>query len=300
MPHLASFLASDAHDADGIGTFMASGPSRRLQAAFVAQGPEASQGASGSIALPKALRPIVKQVGDSLLLNPGSGNQVDKFEMLPHDSNQRFFCRYSHQMQRRFSLPDTEHPILKFEHPVKNVHITLTDLGSRRKKDNNIVWDADFATDEKPITEVSPSMPSTGGDVRKFRQLCYPENVPHRLELRVTADGAQESTIPKDLKPPFEPKHPDRGIDEIVQIEVKFAKEGDPELASNSESRPAAERARAMQPETMAFDRLGGPFLSQLPAEALLLASRAVATFPLKNRPRPSQKQIRERCQAFL
>lgn len=185
------------------------------------------------------LRPLIKQVGDSLGLNHMSKNFVVSTSLRSQVS--RFFCVDPKNFPR--ALPDTEHPEIKFAFPVKNVHVTLTDLGKAdfgtegapkkpKKVPPKTVWDAGYATQADRIRTIQSDMTSDRGSARQFKPMCPPLDTPFRLEYHITADDPKTTDPPAHLTPPFPPPDdsPDRGVDEVVQMEVRLLREGDPRL----------------------------------------------------------------------
>lgn len=170
----------------------------------------------------RKLRPQLRQVGDSLGLSDMLRNWVTRTSL--NSQAARFFC--TGPDEPLLLLPDVEHPRIDFEFPVKNVHVTLADLGRAGDEEarERLLWDADYGIGQKKrLREVAGDAPSEGGLQPRMQQVCFPGNTPWRLELHVTADD------PRTL-PGKNPKENDRGIDEIVQFEVRLLPEGDRRL----------------------------------------------------------------------
>eukprot|EP00930_Biecheleria_cincta_P006803 TRINITY_DN107884_c0_g1_i1.p1 TRINITY_DN107884_c0_g1~~TRINITY_DN107884_c0_g1_i1.p1 ORF type:complete len:336 (+),score=76.05 TRINITY_DN107884_c0_g1_i1:44-1051(+) len=177
------------------------------------------------------LLPYMEQVGQAIGLSKDSDNYITSFNMgIPRP---KFFCRSADI--EPLPLPDADHPAIHFASPVKNVHVTLKYLGEAgTEAEPEVVWDADYANG-KAVTQVSGTMPSSGGDQPNLVPPCFPEGKKHRLELRVTADDPKDpETDAESLRRDenkYLPKRKD--IDEILQYEVKLLDENHPKMKAH-------------------------------------------------------------------
>jgi len=224
-------------------------------------------GASGS-ATRLRLRPTVHEVGDSIGLRRKWDNWIKTTTL--GKSGESFFCS-DPANPATAPLRDTAHPEIRFNFPVTNVHVTLKDLGKAGDADarERIIWDADYGKNAKGMMQVDRNMPSEGGRVRRLMQLCPTMDEPHRLELHVTADDPSAASRPKNLEPPFEPiddDEKDRGVDEVIQFEVRLVPEGGLDPPSHRRAHaphprpswgPFIEAGAAMSPTSVAV-LLGG------------------------------------------
>lgn len=112
-------------------------------------------------------------------------------------------------------------PLLKFRHPVKNVHVAVVDLGPSKTAGSNrerTLLDAEFGGHGQALMAIDKQTPLTGGDRTRMRPICPATlDEPMRVELVVTGD---------DVRKPRRPKL-DLGVDELAQVEVMLSKKPD-------------------------------------------------------------------------
>lgn len=95
------------------------------------------------------------------------------------------------------------HPSLTFMKPVRNIHVTLTDIHNPKKR--VVLWDGRYLskssdrTKELPNNAEETADPSYASSGRvRFQKLCTPLHVSHKLEMHVTADAAGDGSANVD------------------------------------------------------------------------------------------------------
>lgn len=171
------------------------------------------------------VQPLVTQVGDAI----GLRESLIKNWIVSTSLRKRnaFFCNRP-DAAKGWKLKEIDsHPAIKFAFPVKNVHVTITDLGRVGDEDakENVLLDAEFGKgpQQQRISEVAEDVKSQSGQRRQWRQPCPPFRTPWRLEMKVTADDPRRAKVGQELQL-------DRGVDEVVQFEVQMLGENDPRL----------------------------------------------------------------------
>jgi len=174
-------------------------------------------------AVGRKLVPLLKQIGDSVAPSGREHNWVTSMNL--GNRSARFFCQ--REKSAPVLLPEQEHLRVAFAFPVKNVHITLTDLGRAGDNEAEVetlweqhgtarsIWDSIYRVLGAPRRRILGNEPSEGGEAPRMRQLCPPPKTPRRVELHVTADDprAQPGKVMQEL---------DRGVDEVAQFEVRL------------------------------------------------------------------------------
>ncbi|CAE7350375.1 unnamed protein product [Symbiodinium microadriaticum] len=158
-----------------------------------------SSGGSGT------LLPLIHQVGQSIGLNDVLKNSVESFNLAFRQSPYpKFFCGKEGETTRE--LEETDHPALYFSFPVRNVSITLTNLGKLGKGPEEVVWDAEFSS-RKDFKGVVGNMRPTGGTKPRYKPPCFPSKTKYRMQLRVISEDEGEAAgHPVDMHIPVSSK----------------------------------------------------------------------------------------------
>jgi len=250
-----------------------------------------SSGGSGT------LLPLIHQVGQSIGLNDVLKNSVESFNLAFRQSPYpKFFCGKEGETTRE--LEENDHPALHFSFPVRNVSVTLTNLGKLGKGPEEVVWDAEFSS-RKDFKGVEGTMRPTGGTKPRYKPPCFPAKTKYRMQLRVISEDEGEAA------------GPDRSIDEDAEFEVQLLDRNDPlmqERLKDAENHydgvrsgdsfgsgtsgsglPGAvagpanqDKIGKMLKELMKFEKLG-PYIAAVPADVAILA----APEPRRRQPAP-------------
>eukprot|EP00439_Symbiodinium_sp_Y106_P032268 s2889_g3.t2 len=196
------------------------------------------------------------------------------------------------------SSSENDHPALHFSFPVRNVSVTLTNLGKLGKGPEEVVWDAEFSS-RKDFKGVEGTMRPTGGTKPRYKPPCFPAKTKYRMQLRVISEDEGEAA------------GPDRSIDEDAEFEVQLLDRNDPlmqERLKDAENHydgvrsgdsfgsgtsgsglPGAvagpanqDKIGKMLKELMKFEKLG-PYIAAVPADVAILA----APEPRRRQPAP-------------